>query len=111
MRLNCRVTKRLVLAVAVGYVFLALVAAQRRRLASTGECYPDCWCKDPGLSLFPLGVHSTGIVQAVYDRCHSYPSCCVRAIGKSPRCWGLRNVGRTPYTGEGKWRSCSTSAA
>jgi hypothetical protein len=52
MRLNCRVTKRLVLAVAVGDVLLALVAAQRRRLASTRECCPDCWCKDPGLSLF-----------------------------------------------------------
>jgi hypothetical protein len=32
MRLNCRVTKRLVLAVAVGDVLLALVAAQRSRL-------------------------------------------------------------------------------
>jgi hypothetical protein len=45
--------KRLVLAIAVGYVLLALVGrAKETARIYTCECYQDCWCKKPGLSLF-----------------------------------------------------------
>ena len=46
--------KRLVLAIALGYVLLALIGPAKE---SAGiyvcECYADCWCKKLGLSLFP----------------------------------------------------------
>jgi len=45
--------KRIVLALVVGYVTLALVG---RAMEAAGHrscsCYPDCWCKKPGLSVF-----------------------------------------------------------
>jgi len=40
--------KRLVLALAIGYVILALVGrATEAAGVYTCECYPDCWCKKP----------------------------------------------------------------
>lgn len=45
--------KRLALALAIGYVVLALVGRGKEAAGVyTCECYPDCWCKKPGLSLF-----------------------------------------------------------
>jgi hypothetical protein len=45
--------KRLVLAIAVGYVLLALVGLAKEAVGIYAcECYADCWCKKPGLSLF-----------------------------------------------------------
>jgi len=45
--------KRLVLASAVGYVLLALVGRAKEAAGIYAcECYADCWCKKPGLSLF-----------------------------------------------------------
>jgi len=46
--------RRAILALAIGYVVLALVT---RALEGTGmwyrcACQPDCWCKRSGLSLF-----------------------------------------------------------
>jgi hypothetical protein len=45
--------KRLLVALAIGYVVLALVSRAREAAGLlTCSCYPDCWCKKPGLSLF-----------------------------------------------------------
>jgi hypothetical protein len=45
--------KRLLFALAIGYVVLALVSRAREAVGfMTCSCYPDCWCKKPGLSLF-----------------------------------------------------------
>jgi hypothetical protein len=45
--------KRLLFALAIGYVVLALVSRAREAAGLlTCSCYPDCWCKKPGLSLF-----------------------------------------------------------
>ena len=45
--------KRVVLALVIGYVILALVGrAEEAAGLRTCGCYPDCWCKRPGLSLF-----------------------------------------------------------
>lgn len=45
--------KRIVLSLAIGYVILALAGrVQEAAGLRTCECYPDCWCKRPGLSLF-----------------------------------------------------------
>ncbi len=45
--------KRLLLALLVGY---AVIGAATRLIEATGritcDCYPDCWCRKPGLSLF-----------------------------------------------------------
>ena len=49
---TARKTERL-RAVLVGYVVIALVArANEAAGLITCECYPDCWCKKPGLSVF-----------------------------------------------------------
>lgn len=57
--------KRLVLALAIGYVILALVGrAKEAAGVYTCECYPDCWCKKPGLSLF----------RWVFPRFHDFPA-------------------------------------
>lgn len=56
--------KRIVLSLALGYVILALAGrAQEAAGLRTCECYPDCWCKNPGLSLF----------RWVYPRSHHGP--------------------------------------
>ena len=45
--------KRLLVAFVIGYVALALVSRAREAAGLlTCSCYPDCWCKKPGLSLF-----------------------------------------------------------
>jgi hypothetical protein len=45
--------KRLVVAIAVGYVLLALVGRAKETAGIyTCGCYQDCWCEKPGLSLF-----------------------------------------------------------
>ena len=45
--------KGLLLAMAVGYVLLALVGRAKEAAGIyTCECYAGCWCKKPGLSLF-----------------------------------------------------------
>ena len=48
-----RLVKRVVLSLALGYLVLALIGRAREAAGvSTCECYPDCWCKKPGLSVF-----------------------------------------------------------
>ena len=45
--------KRVILALAIGYVVLGLVTrAKEASGAYTCMCDDDCWCKTPGLSLF-----------------------------------------------------------
>ena len=45
--------KRLLFALAIGYVVLALVSRAKEAAGLlTCSCYPDCWCKRPRLSLF-----------------------------------------------------------
>jgi hypothetical protein len=40
--------KRLALAIAIGYVILALVTRPKEAAGLyTCACYPDCWCKRP----------------------------------------------------------------
>ena len=58
--------RRLILSVALGYVTLALIARAREAAGlMTCDCYPDCWCRMPGLSLFrwvfPRFHHNPGI--------------------------------------------------
>jgi hypothetical protein len=56
--------KRLALAVGIGYVLFALVGrAKEAAGVYTCECYPDCWCRKPGLSLFRWAL----------PRFHRYP--------------------------------------
>jgi hypothetical protein len=44
---------RLLFALAIGYVVLALVSRAKEAAGLlTCDCYPDCWCRRPGLSLF-----------------------------------------------------------
>jgi len=45
--------KRLLIALAIGYVVLALVSRAKEAAGLLRcSCYPDCWCQRPGLSLF-----------------------------------------------------------
>ncbi|MGH2595578.1 MAG: hypothetical protein ACRDH7_06420 [Actinomycetota bacterium] len=45
--------KRIVLIAAIGYLILALVGRVMEAAGlRTCGCYPDCWCKKPGLSVF-----------------------------------------------------------
>ena len=45
--------RRGVLSLLIGYVVLALIGrAQEAAGMRECDCYPDCWCKRPGLSLF-----------------------------------------------------------
>jgi hypothetical protein len=45
--------KRLLFALAIGYVVFALVGRAKEAAGLlTCSCYPDCWCQRPGLSLF-----------------------------------------------------------
>jgi len=45
--------RRIVLALVVGYVFVALVGRAKEAAGlRTCSCYADCWCKKPRLSLF-----------------------------------------------------------
>jgi hypothetical protein len=58
--------KRLLLGVALGYVGLALVLKAREAAGHLScDCYPDCWCRKPGLSVFrwvfPRYHHNPGL--------------------------------------------------
>lgn len=45
--------KRFALAVLVGYAILALaLKAKEAAGLLTCDCYDDCWCRKPGLSVF-----------------------------------------------------------
>jgi hypothetical protein len=45
--------KRLVAAFLLAYVMLALYYRAREAAGfMTCDCYPDCWCRKPGLSIF-----------------------------------------------------------
>lgn len=58
--------KKLVLSLALGYLVLALMSRAREAAGfMTCDCYPDCWCRRPSLSLFrwvfPRYHHNPGI--------------------------------------------------
>jgi hypothetical protein len=45
--------KRVVLSLVLGYLILALISRAKEAVGLlTCDCYPDCWRKKPGLSLF-----------------------------------------------------------
>ena len=45
--------KRLLVALAIGYVALALFYRAQESMGQLRcDCDPDCWCQQPGLSLF-----------------------------------------------------------
>lgn len=45
--------KKLAAALVLGYVTLALYYRAREAAGLlTCDCYPDCWCRKPGLSIF-----------------------------------------------------------
>jgi hypothetical protein len=64
--------KRLLVALAIGYVFLALVSRAREAAGLlTCSCYPDCWCRKPGLSLFRWvfpRFHHNPVIEAWKER-------------------------------------------
>jgi hypothetical protein len=50
-RLN--LVKKLIVIVGLGYVVLALIYRAREAAGLlTCDCYPECWCRKPGLSVF-----------------------------------------------------------
>jgi hypothetical protein len=56
----------LIYVLVLGYLALAVITrAQEAAGLRTCDCYPDCWCKKPGLSLFrwvfPRYHHNPGI--------------------------------------------------
>lgn len=58
--------KRLIASVIVGYVVIALFTRAKEAAGLLScECYPDCWCRTPGLSLFrwvfPQFHHNPGL--------------------------------------------------
>ena len=58
--------KKLVLSLALGYLVLALMSRAKEAAGfMTCDCYPDCWCRKPGSSLFrwvfPRYHHNPGI--------------------------------------------------
>lgn len=45
--------RKLLLSFILGYVVLGLVARAKEAAGMmTCDCYPDCWCRKPGLSIF-----------------------------------------------------------
>jgi len=61
-------------AVVLGYVTLALYYRAREAAGlMTCECYPDCWCKKPGLSVF----------RWVFPRYHHLPAAGTRTLQES----------------------------
>jgi hypothetical protein len=60
--------KKLVAALVLGYVGLALYYRAREAAGLlTCGCYPDCWCKKPGLSIFRwvfLHFHHNPVLEA-----------------------------------------------
>jgi hypothetical protein len=56
--------KKFIAAVGAGYVILALAGRAKEAAGLlTCDCYPDCWCKKPSLSL----------VRWVFPRFHHIP--------------------------------------
>jgi hypothetical protein len=58
--------KKLALSLALGYLVLAVMTRAREAAGLlTCDCYPDCWCREPGLSLFrwvfPRFHHNRGL--------------------------------------------------
>ena len=58
--------RKLVASLALGYLLLALYYRAREAAGlMTCDCYPDCWCKKPGLSVFrwvfPRYHHNPGL--------------------------------------------------
>jgi hypothetical protein len=58
--------KRILTSLVIGYVVLALVSKAREAAGLLScDCYPDCWCWRPGVSLFrwvfPRFHHNPGI--------------------------------------------------
>jgi hypothetical protein len=58
--------KKVVAVVVLGYVGLALYYRAREAAGLLRcDCYPDCWCRKPGLSIFrwvfPRYHHNPGI--------------------------------------------------
>ena len=58
--------KRLIASVIVGYVAIAVFARAKEAAGLIRcDCYPDCWCRKPGLSLFrwvfPQFHHNPGL--------------------------------------------------
>lgn len=58
--------KKLIAVLLLGYVALAMYYRAREAAGLlTCDCYPDCWCRKPGLSVFrwvfPRYHHNPGI--------------------------------------------------
>jgi hypothetical protein len=58
--------KKVIASLVLGYVMLALYYRAREAAGLlTCDCYPDCWCRKPGLSIlrwvFPRYHHNPGI--------------------------------------------------
>jgi hypothetical protein len=58
--------KKLIVVLGLGYVALALIYRAREAAGLlTCDCYPDCWCRKPGLSVFrwvfPRYHHNPGL--------------------------------------------------
>lgn len=61
--------KRVVLSLVIGYLVIALATRAKEAAGiMTCDCYADCWCRKPGLSLF----------RWVFPRFHHLPSFEVR---------------------------------
>jgi hypothetical protein len=57
--------RRALTSLLVGYVVLALVSKAREAAGLLScDCYPDCWCRRPGLSMF----------RWVFPRFHHHPA-------------------------------------
>jgi hypothetical protein len=57
--------KRVVLSLVIGYLVIALATRAKEEAGMmTCDCYADCWCRKPGLSLF----------RWVFPRFHHIPS-------------------------------------
>jgi hypothetical protein len=61
-----RVVRRILMSLALGYVVLALFTKAKEAAGlQSCDCYPDCWCRKPGLSLFrwvfPQFHHNAGL--------------------------------------------------
>ena len=58
--------RRIAVSLVLGYVVLALFTKAKEAAGLLScDCYPDCWCRRPGLSLFrwvfPQFHHNPGV--------------------------------------------------
>lgn len=65
-RLSLAFVRRFVASVMLGYLVLAAVSRGKEAVGLiTCDCYPDCWCRKPGLNLFrwvfPRFHHNRGL--------------------------------------------------